>query len=157
MTAAQMRTVSTSSPAAISRWKRLLQILSRPNPGFPSRTLAQVRSESFSELWFTAAAPARVSARTALTDGPFVRLDGQTQGNGLPGGDHKPPDERTVKLGQSMRLCLLKNIADLHSSTHTIPALTKHSHNTIASRDRIAEHKPTSLSFHSPSSAGRKR
>ncbi|MBA7492593.1 hypothetical protein ES702_03143 [subsurface metagenome] len=92
-----MRTVSTSSPAAISRWKRLLQILSRPNP-IPSRTLAQVRSEPFSELWFTATAPARISK--IPTDGSLVRTDG-IQGNGMPGGDHKPPDERTVKLGQS--------------------------------------------------------
>lgn len=92
-----MRTVSTFSPAAIPRWKRLLQILSRPNPS--SRTLAQVRSEPFSELWFTATAPARLPAKS---DG-LLQVDGHIQGNGSPGGDHKPPDERTLKLGQSRR------------------------------------------------------
>lgn len=96
-----MRTVSTFSPAAISRWKRLIQILSRPNTS--SRTLAQVRSEPFSELWFTAASPTRLGART-----PAEEILRSNEGNGTPGGDHKPPDERTVKLGQSKRFRILK-------------------------------------------------
>lgn len=144
-----MRTVSTFSPAAISRWKRLLQILSRPSPS--SRTLAQVRSEPFSELWFTAAAPARVSAKTTSADG-LLYLDGQIQGNGVPGGDHKPPDERTVKLGQSMKFRIVRDIANVRSSTHTITSPTEHSHHSIAARNHITQCIPTSLSFNpSPS------
>jgi len=102
-----MRTVSTTSPAAFSRWKKLLRILTGRSPylAFPSsRTLAQVRSEPFSELWFTAAVPTNATnnSRDELVDTPFVRSEGSPAG-GLPnnGNDHKPPDERTLKLGKS--------------------------------------------------------
>lgn len=109
MTVTPMRPLSTISTAALSPWKRLLRIFgSRPDQNLsllPIRTLAQVRSESLSELWFTAAVPAgstpRTQAQQELGAGPFVRLDG-INGGGLPGGDQKPPDERTMKLGKSM-------------------------------------------------------
>jgi len=109
-----MRTVSTTSPAAFSRWKKLLRILAGQNPNlaFPSsRTLAQVRSEPFSELWFTAAVPTNAadSSRNELVDAPFVRSEGSPAG-GLPnnGSDHRPPDERTLKLGKSKDFHYLK-------------------------------------------------
>jgi len=110
MTIGQMRTVWSTSPAALPRWKRLLLILTRPNPSLSSlsiRSLAQVRSEPLSELWFTAAVPANAARRppSDLDCGPFVRSESI---NGGPSnrGDHKPPDERTLKLGQSV--CLLQ-------------------------------------------------
>lgn len=112
MTTGQMRTVWTTSPAALPRWKRLLRILTRPNPSLsslsslsslPIRSLAQVRSEPFSELWFTAAVPATAARRppSDLQCGPFVRSE-SIHGGPSNGGDHKPPDERTLKLGQSV-------------------------------------------------------
>ena len=105
MTAAQMRTVTTISPTTLSRWKRLLRIFTQPNssPSLHIRTLAQVRSEPFSELWFTAAAPvsAAPGPRGELDSDPFVRSEG-VGGGPSTGGDHKQPDERTLKLGQSM-------------------------------------------------------
>jgi Mitochondrial protein up-regulated during meiosis len=57
----------------------------------PSRSLAQVRQEPFSELWFTPSRPARSPADDLLGK------------NRVPGsnGDHKPPDERSLKLGKS--------------------------------------------------------
>ena len=105
MTAAQMRTVTTISPTTLSRWKRLLRIFTQPNssPSLHIRTLAQVRAEPFSELWFTAAVPVNAApgARGDLDTGPFVRSAG-IDGGPPTGGDHKQPDERTLKLGQSM-------------------------------------------------------
>ncbi|KAK5071693.1 hypothetical protein LTR51_006174 [Lithohypha guttulata] len=119
MTVTPMRPLSTISTAALSPWKRLLRIFgSRPDQNLsllPIRTLAQVRSESLSELWFTAAVPAgstpRTQAQQELGAGPFVRLDG-INGGRSPGGDQKPPDERTMKLGKTLRTLspLLPNI-----------------------------------------------
>ena len=106
MTAAQMRTVLITSPAALPRWKQLLRIFTRPNPSLaslPIRSLAQVRSEPFSELWFTAATPvdAASGARADLDLGSIIRTEA-VNGGPSPRGDHKPSDERTLKLGQSM-------------------------------------------------------
>ncbi|ERF73159.1 hypothetical protein EPUS_03000 [Endocarpon pusillum Z07020] len=67
----------------------------------PSRSLAQVRQEPFSDLWFTPSRPARSPADDLLGN------------NGRPGnGDHRPPDERTLKLGKTLRTLspLLPNI-----------------------------------------------
>jgi hypothetical protein len=60
-------------------------------PLFPSRSLAQVRQEPLSEFWFTPSSPARSPADDLL---------GNNAGPGT-SGDHKPPDERTLKLGKS--------------------------------------------------------
>ena len=110
MTAAQMRTVTTSSPAALSRWKTLLRILTRPSlvsSGSSIRSLAQVRSEPLSELWFTAAVPVKAAhgPTSGLVSGPFVRSE-TINGEPSNGGHRKPPDERTLKLGQSILLNL---------------------------------------------------
>lgn len=145
-----MRTVSTFSPAAISRWKRLIQILSQPNTS--SRTLAQVRSEPFSELWFTAASPSRIGART-----PAEEILRSNEGNGTPGGDHKPPDERTVKLGQSKRSRIIQDIANIPSSTYIITSLAEYPHDSITTRNTIPNDIPTSISIHSSSSTSRQR
>ena len=88
-----------SNPLARSlRWKsfannthRFVVRSRRPSsiqPAIPSRSLAQVRLEPFSEVWFTASWPAKSLADDLL--GP--------QGEGH---DHKPPDERTLRLGKS--------------------------------------------------------
>lgn len=159
MRTAQMRTVSTTSPAAISRWKRLFRILSRPgaNPfALASRSLAQVRSEPFSELWFTAAVPAKVSTGTNydVQSGPFVRSEGIT-GIGGNRSDHKPPDERTVKLGKS-RLptpCKTIRLLTLSSPENTLTTSTKYSDHTITARDHLSQHLTTPVPFYSSSSA----
>lgn len=116
MTATQMRTVSTTSPIAHSKWTRLLRLFARSHPGLsilPARTLAQVRTEPFSELWFTAAVPLNAGPSTSIGRDldSLVRSEGSNGGR-LPGGDHKPPDERTIKLGQTLRTLspLLPNI-----------------------------------------------
>src|ERR1700761_4202030 len=58
----------------------------------PKRHLAQVRLEPITEVWFTAAPPRCGPAEDLL--GP------QRPGDN---GDHKPPDERLIKLGKSTR------------------------------------------------------
>lgn len=60
----------------------------------PTRNLAQVRPEPLSELWFTSSSPRRTPADELLGTGTA----------GQRGADHKPPDERTLKLGESMPL-----------------------------------------------------
>ena len=67
----------------------------------PRRNLAQVRPEPLEELWFTSSNPTRSPADDILNPpnaGPF--------------NDHKPPDERTIKLGKTLRTLspLLPNI-----------------------------------------------
>lgn len=57
-------------------------------PKITSRSLAQVRDETFSDVWFTPAAPLLSPADELLGPGGS--------------GNRKPPDERTVKLGKSM-------------------------------------------------------
>ncbi|KAL8848531.1 MAG: hypothetical protein Q9198_011186, partial [Flavoplaca austrocitrina] len=145
MTTGQMRTVWTTSPAALPRWKRLLRILTRPNPSLsplPIRSLAQVRSEPLSELWFTAAVPVNGARRPAsdLDCGSFVRSESI---NGGPSnrGDHKPPDERTLKLGQSV-------------ATEALSSSTQPTHNTITARDCLSPYFATFVSLH-PSSPTR--
>lgn len=91
-----MRKLSSPS-ASFLRWKSLIihthSLIVAPTPALrqlpQSRNLAQVRSEPFSELWFTPSSPGR---------GPADELLGPPAGNGS---DHKPPDERTLKLGKS--------------------------------------------------------
>ncbi|KAK5038246.1 hypothetical protein LTS07_001716 [Exophiala sideris] len=58
----------------------------------PRRYLAQVRPEPISDLWFTAASPRLGPADELL--GP------STPGNNE---DHKPPDQRLLKLGKTLR------------------------------------------------------
>lgn len=76
---------------------------SAPNPilrqTIPTRHLAQVRHEPFSELWFTSSSPFCGPADDLL----------DPAGNGR---DHKPPDERTVRLGKTLQTLspLLPNI-----------------------------------------------
>jgi len=79
------------------RWRSLVlhthRLLVRRSPAsfrqtLFRRTLAQVRPEPWSELWFTASLPGRSPADELL------RQAGS-------GNDHKPPDERTIKLGKS--------------------------------------------------------
>jgi hypothetical protein len=64
----------------------------------PKRHLAHVRPEPISEVWFTSSSP-----RTGPAD--------DLLGSNLPGrngtDDHKPPDERLVKLGKSKDLCTI--------------------------------------------------
>jgi hypothetical protein len=93
------------------------QVLSR-------RHLAQVRPEPISELWFTSSFP-----RT----GPEDELLGSSTSR--PGGaqDHKPPDERLIKLGKSMYLGGHPRIIHMLTTcsfTHSIsssPEYTDHS------------------------------
>jgi hypothetical protein len=60
---------------------------------FPKRHLAQVRPEPISDVWFTAASPRRGPADELL----------ETKKPGIDD-DHKPPDERLIRLGKSARL-----------------------------------------------------
>jgi hypothetical protein len=95
----QMRKLSTPN-ASFLRWKSLIihthRLLVAPTPALrqlpQTRSLAQVRSELFSDLWFTPSSPAR---------GPADELLNPSGGPAGDGGDHKPPDERILKLGKS--------------------------------------------------------
>ena len=112
MTTDSIRKLSSplSSPL---RWKSLvlhtnrliLQGTSAAIPSLrqtlPSRNLAQVRPEPLSELWFTSSFPNRGPADELLDP------------NGI-GNDHKPPDERILKLGKSRILTAIVDIVGLH-------------------------------------------
>ena len=103
----------------------------------PSRALAQVRQEPWSELWFTPSRPARSPADDLLGD------------SGRPGsnGDHKPPDERSLKLGKSgfcpASLGSLSLI--LYSSPHPLSAATKYPYSAPSARNPFPQHLPPSL------------
>jgi hypothetical protein len=95
----QMRKLSTPN-ASFLRWKSLIihthRLLVAPTPALRQlpqiRNLAQVRSEPFSELRFTPSPPARGLADELLNPSGGPARDGR---------DHKPPDERILKLGKS--------------------------------------------------------
>jgi hypothetical protein len=97
LTVASMRKLSAPA-SSFFRWKSFVVnthrlIVRGPHiPALqqllPSRHLAQVRTEPLSEVWFTPASPRRSPADDLL---------------GYPGNgsDHKPPDDRILKLGKS--------------------------------------------------------
>ncbi|EXJ61014.1 hypothetical protein A1O7_05167 [Cladophialophora yegresii CBS 114405] len=117
MTSGPMRSLPTSIKCAVpaSRWTHTrdvrvqAQYRARSSSAgghslrqvLPRRNLAQVRPDPISEVWFTAASPRY---------GPADELLGPPR----PGGndDHKPPDERLIKLGKTLRTLspLLPNI-----------------------------------------------
>jgi hypothetical protein len=107
MIAGQMRKLSTPTTSFL-RWKtvilhthRLLvapTLRQRPQV----RNLAQVRPEPFSELWFTSSSPSR---------GPADELLDPSNGLTGNGSDHKPPDERILKLGKSMGYMVILSIS----------------------------------------------
>jgi hypothetical protein len=97
-----MRKLSTPA-SSFFRWKSFVVnthrlIVRRPpvtslQQLLPSRHLAQVRTDPLSELWFTPSSPRRSLSEDLL---------------GHPGNesDHKPPDERTLRLGKSEQFFL---------------------------------------------------
>ncbi|KIW99387.1 uncharacterized protein Z518_11375 [Rhinocladiella mackenziei CBS 650.93] len=106
---------------------------------FPKRYLAQVRSEPISEVWFTASAP---------KSGPADELLGTTPPRSNGTQDHKPPDERLLRLGKTLRRLspLLPNILttplpnDILSpniSLHLFPSTHPH---LPAVKGRVAYH-----------------
>ncbi|KIX99271.1 uncharacterized protein Z520_04847 [Fonsecaea multimorphosa CBS 102226] len=112
-------TTKCAAPAAASRWTSLsrypnqVQLLRRHRSSTASasasggsgslrqgqvlskRHLAQVRPEPISEVWFTSASPR------------FGPEDDLLGGSPAPGAnnssDHKPPDERLIRLGKTLR------------------------------------------------------
>lgn len=107
-----MRKLPTpSTPLRLLRWRRtphplfshflaidehhLPPLLRHQSP--PRRTLAQVRLEPFGELWFTSYVPHRSPADDVLNPQ-------SSSPTGAPNNDHKPPDERTIKLGKTLRI-----------------------------------------------------
>ncbi len=102
-----------------------------------SRSLAQVRQEPFSDLWFTPSRPARSPADDLLGN------------NGRPGsGDHRPPDERTLKLGKSL---LYRNFIQrllltiVCSPTHPLPSSTQHPYPSPSTVHPVPKHIPAPL------------
>ncbi|OAG45132.1 hypothetical protein AYO21_00480 [Fonsecaea monophora] len=92
----------------------------------PKRHLAQVRPEPISEVWFTSASP---------RFGP----DDDLLGSPAPGNsnDHKPPDERLIRLGKTLRILspllpdiltkpLPPEILSPHISLHLFPSTHPH-------------------------------
>lgn len=88
-------------------------------PVLSKRHLAQVRPEPISELWFTASSP-RV--------GPADELLGKPPSGGNGGQDHKPPDQRLLKLGKSTptqgRFESLSLMLTISSIANTLSSLT---------------------------------
>ncbi|KIW92924.1 uncharacterized protein Z519_06773 [Cladophialophora bantiana CBS 173.52] len=110
MTSGPMRRLPTTTPkcaAPASRWASIhpnqVQLLRRHKSTasgggslrqvLPKRHLAQVRPEPISEVWFTAASP-RFGPENDLLSPP-------ASGNSS---DHKPPDERLIRLGKTLRI-----------------------------------------------------
>ena len=112
----------------------------------PSRSLAQVRQEPFSDLWFTPSRPARSPADDLLGN------------NGRPGnGDHRPPDERTLKLGKSLLyLSFLQRLPlTMCSPPHPLSSPTKHSHPTSSTEHPLPKHIPPPLPFNTSTPSSR--
>ncbi|EAS37127.1 uncharacterized protein CIMG_02481 [Coccidioides immitis RS] len=89
---------SSTIPAAPSPLQRTQsQVQSPASPSLPRRSLARLRSEretSSQLLWFTAAQPTLMSRSDARSlDGKSERVK-----------NHKPVDERIVKLGKTLRI-----------------------------------------------------
>lgn len=61
----------------------------------PRRNFAQVRPEPLGELWFTSSAPTRSPTDDILQPPPSSSTG--------PSSDHRPPSERTLKLGRTLR------------------------------------------------------
>ena len=145
-----MRKLSTSASSFL-RWKsfvtgahRLIVRGPRITSFLPSRNLAQVRSAPFSELWFTPSSPGRTPADDLLA----------FPGNG---NDHKPPDERTVRLGKSVLHSTSYRALGIltleYSASYSLAASTKYPYNTTATRTPFALRLTPSLSFDTSTSA----
>lgn len=103
-----------------------------------NRTLAQVRPEPLSELWFTASFPAKSDIE--YTDGHLSSVSlSEKSGSGK---DHKPLDERTLKLGKSASFSILQPylVSDRKSllptnketsSAHSVAITSNHLYYTI--------------------------
>ena len=97
LTIASMRKLSTPV-SSFFRWKSFVinthRLIAKGPPSaalqqfLPARHLAQVRTDPLLEVWFTPSSPSKSPADDLLG----------SPGNGC---DHKPPDERTLRLGKS--------------------------------------------------------
>jgi hypothetical protein len=97
LTIASMRKLSTPV-SSFFRWKSFAvnthRLIAKGLPTaalqqfLPARHLAQVRTDPLLEVWFTPSSPSKSPADDLLG----------SPGNGC---DHKPPDERTLRLGKS--------------------------------------------------------
>lgn len=108
----------------------------------PSRHLAQVRAEPASELWFNPSIPLRSPADDLLG----------TPGDGK---DHKPPDERTLKLGKSEPIHLLSSTGSTdkcYSTTHPFSPPTEHSHHAFTDRAPLSINLAPPLPFYTSAS-----
>ncbi|KAI9873991.1 MAG: hypothetical protein M1830_010313 [Pleopsidium flavum] len=126
MTASLMRRLSPSSLlrghrfALVNPTSKSPQVVLRPTFFSPCRSLAQVRSgrEIFPEIWFTSSNPRRTPEDVGCEDG-------------------KPPDERTLKLGKTLRILqehlptllatpLPQEILSPHITLHLFPSTHPH-------------------------------
>lgn len=155
MTSGLMRTISTPNTSFL-RWKSFLvhthRLLVAPVPALrqrpQSRSLAQVRPEPFSELWFAPSSPSR---------GPADELLGPSTGLAADGGDHKPPDERILKLGKSEFATILLDLpmdADNLSASHIVTATPKHPENSTSAGDIVPIHIIAPVSIDTSTFAG---
>lgn len=117
----------------------------------PKRHLAQVRPEPLSELWFTSSSP-RSSPEDELLGSSTLRPTGSQ--------DHKPPDERLIKLGKSMfprDMHTVIHLLTLCSFAHSVSSPPQHSYNSSSSRHSLAQYQSTSFPIHPPTLACCKR
>lgn len=128
--------------------------LSSPRQYFvssPVRPLAQPRHGILHDPWPTPTSPTLFS-QTHLESS----IDGL---NGGPQNDHKPPDERILKLGKSTCDCprTKKYIADekdgfmltvpFRSATHSLSSTTDSTHQSFTSEHTFAEHHTSLISL----------
>lgn len=140
-----MRRLTRSSSASL-RWKSIIdqnqRLLVHQNEKhssgrlLPKRNLARVRSEPLSELWFTSSLP------------QFRESEGLTNPFNSPNIDdgHKPPDERTIRLGKSKLCCVQKynDMLTIYKALRTLSPLLP----TILSSPLPQEILSPSISLH---------
>ncbi|KPI35933.1 uncharacterized protein AB675_10448 [Cyphellophora attinorum] len=106
MTSVPMRKLPTPTASSTSALRRALQPQSWRLPlhasiaaaSSPVRSLAHVRPEPMHELWFTSKSPR--GAPNTTEPGSFVP---ESSPSGPDHGAHKPPSERTLALGRTLR------------------------------------------------------
>lgn len=150
-----MRKLSTPA-SSFFRWKSFVvnshRLIAQAPPTaalqqfLPARHLAQVRTDPLSELWFTPSSPRKSPADDLLG----------SQGNGC---DHKPPDERTLRLGKSEQYSLVAIpiravLSPYHSITHALAFTAEHSNYAHTTRDPLSFCLATPVPIHPSTSTG---
>lgn len=130
------------------------------------RSLAQLRSHLPDEAYFTPSATPGFRLRNAGDSGSADGLDGV--GSGGPGqgqGDHKPPDEKTLRLGKSTlshesQMKTKKKLTHFHlsySPPNALASPAEYPHHTRPTRDPLSKYLSPPLPINTPILTHRQR